>query len=126
MREKHWQTLQKIERGEVNISVKRIEQIATALGVNPAELVDPEMVGATSKSQRGLQLNEQAANALAVPLAVAALADPNPPEGTVQIVALALQGIFRTIAEDPEVATDPKMARLAARLLNRPPDRAAN
>lgn len=108
-----YQTIGKLEQGKMPLTIEWVERLAGALEVDPLELlVGERQSGATP------ELNEQAANAYAATLAALATGDPSPDEGIVQVVALALRGIVRTIAEDPEAASDPKTARMAANLLN--------
>jgi transcriptional regulator with XRE-family HTH domain len=48
-----YQNLQRIERGEQNLTIRTMVKLATALGVRPADLFDPPGSGHPQKRKTG-------------------------------------------------------------------------
>jgi transcriptional regulator with XRE-family HTH domain len=105
-----YQHLSRLEKGGDALNLDWVERIADALGVDPISLI----VGPEAPSLSVPLLSEQAATEYARTLATVALKVPDPDEGTVELVALALQGLLRTISRNPGAATDATLARIAA------------
>ena len=106
-----YQHLARLEKGGNALNFGWVEKIASALEVDPIELITGERQG---RGETIPLLSEPVAIAYARTLATVALKVPNPDEGTVEVVALALQGLLRTISKNPEAATDVTLAQIAA------------
>ena len=107
-----YQHIRRLEKGGDALNLEWVERIARALGVDPIELLTGRLAEAPEATIP--LLNEQVAEEYARSLATVALKVHNPDEGTVQLVALALQGLLRTISRNPQAATDATLARIAA------------
>jgi transcriptional regulator with XRE-family HTH domain len=109
-----YQHLSRLEKGGDALTLEWVEKIAKALGVDPIELLVGPQSGISAPADSIPLLNELTATEYARSLATVALKVHNPDENTVQLVALALQGLLRTISRNPEAATDAALARIAA------------
>ena len=117
--EKHWQTIQKLEKAENAISLEWVERIAKALEVDPNELLAPDLLSRAKEQPRApqvIRLDEQVATEAASSLAAAALGHPDPDWGTVQAVSLVLKELLVLFSIHPEAATDVRLARPAITL----------
>jgi transcriptional regulator with XRE-family HTH domain len=107
-----YQHIRRLEKGGDALNLAWIERIAVALGIDPLALLVGD--ASASRAETIPLLSEQAATEYARTLATVALKVPDPDAGTVELVALALQGLLRTISRNPEAATDASLARIAA------------
>jgi transcriptional regulator with XRE-family HTH domain len=107
-----YQTISKLENGERPITIEWVERIATALEIDPMEILAPELSAREDATARTLHLDEQVAIEAARSLAAAALGE-EPSIGTVQAVASVLRRLVELFSTHPEASTDLRVARPA-------------
>ena len=99
-----YQQLSRLEKGDRSLSIDWIERIATALGMDPLQLIVGREVLAP-------ELNEQVANEIARTMAlVAREGDPAEP-GTIEALSLLLQELTATFLRHPQAYRDATVAR---------------
>jgi transcriptional regulator with XRE-family HTH domain len=104
-----YQHLSRLEQGSDALNFDWVERIATALNLDPLDLIAPDR----AQEVVGFSLGEQVATEVAHTLAAVALQGVEPEPGTVQAVALILQELTATFAKYPEAASDVQVARPA-------------
>lgn len=114
-----YQQLSRLEQGRM-LTIEWIERIATALDMEPMELIRSEAL------DLNLELSEQVANEVARTLTLVAR-DGEPAEsGTVQAVSLMLQELTATFLKHPQAYRDPQVARPVLDLVGRRHGRVVN
>lgn len=106
-----YQHLSRLEKGSDALTLEWVERIALALGVDPIELIAPDLPA----TPQVLHLDERVAIEAARTLAAAALGE-EPSMGTVQSVALVLRRLVALFSSHPEASTDLRVARPAIAL----------
>lgn len=109
------QQIERLEKGLRHLDTDWIERIARAFGIDPVELVAGE--------EQRFELTPQAADEVALELARFVLRGDEPDQATVDGLAILLQDLFATFAEDPPARRDPQVVRPVIRALARQHDR---
>jgi hypothetical protein len=102
--------IERLEKGWRSLEVDWVEKIAAAFGMDPVELV--------AGDQR-FELTEQVAGEVAEVLARFVLRGDEPDQETVQGLAILIQDLSATFADEPEARHDPQVARPVVRALAR-------
>jgi transcriptional regulator with XRE-family HTH domain len=105
------QTIEKLEKGDIPLTVEWIEKIAVALEVDPASLVAGE--------SGEFALSEQVSIEVARSLVRVALPGVQPSPANVQVLALLLTELVEMFARHPATRTDLQAVRPAIDFLSR-------
>jgi transcriptional regulator with XRE-family HTH domain len=105
------QQIERLEKGERRLTVDWIERIATALDVDPAELIAGE--------ERQFELSPQVADMVALEFARFVTRGDEPDRETVEGLSILVQDLSATFADVPEARRDPQVMRPVLRLLTR-------
>jgi transcriptional regulator with XRE-family HTH domain len=103
------QQIERLEKGQRDLSPDWIERIAKALGVDPVELLDGN----------DFELTPQVADEIAAHLARFVLRGAEPHPAIAQGLSILIQEMSATFARNPQVRRDPQQARLAVDILAR-------
>lgn len=103
------QQIERLEKGQRDLSPAWIERVARAFGVDPVELFSVE----------GFDLTPQVADEIATHLASFVLRGAAPHPAIVQGLSILIQEIDATFARNPQARRDPQQARLAVDILAR-------
>lgn len=99
-----YQQIDKLESGERRLTLDWLERLATALEVDPIDLI--------AKSEPPLrEMNEQVALEMAQIIGRVALGGSEPDPDNVQVLSLMLRELSETFSRHPEAFADPAIAR---------------